>query len=283
MTTSVKSVRTVWDEMNALLDSCGFQSYPIDDPDDSDAEVSAEGSNPLTIIQLVRGSVGVAPSHAGRATDCFWGSHEMAETLQEIWTVMEGAQRKIDPGQLSLVAWCFGPPERTVAEIREVIQVASRLAPKLGGIRFAVRSLSPHLTGIRTPETALINLIGIARVFEDIAYGDLLSEIQKLPMSNSELIAKLEKRVPRAKWLSADCDRESPIPQLLTRSYSAYSEGQAGTGKKFTLISFLEQLENQNNLAGISDRALAARLALDPALGVLPAQVRKLVDRYQTS
>jgi hypothetical protein len=62
-----------------------------------------------------------------------------------------------------------------------------------------------------------------------------------------------------------------------------YFEGQAGTDKKFTLISLLEQLENQNNLAGISDRALAARLAADPALGVLPAQVRKMVDRYQKS
>jgi hypothetical protein len=207
----------------------------------------------------------------------------MAETLQEIWAVLEGGLRKIDPGQLSLVAWCFGPPERTVAEIREVIQAASQLAPKLGGIRFAVRPLSPLLTGVRAPETALINLIGIVKVFEDIAYGDLLSEIQKRPMSNSELIAKLERRVPRAQWLSADCDRESPVPQLLTRTYSTYFEGQAGTDKKFTLISLLEQLENQNNLAGISDRALAARLAADPALGVLPAQVRKMVDRYQKS
>jgi len=274
---------TVWDAMISLLDSCGFQSYPIVDSDDSDAEVSAEVSEPLTVIQLVRGSVGVAPSHAGRSTDCFWGSHEMAETLQNIWAFLEIALRKIDSGQLSIVAWCFSPPERDLSEIRRVIQVASELAPNIAFIRFPVRPLSPYLTGVRTPETALINLIGIVKVFEDVAYGDLLSDIQKRPLSNSDLLAEVEKRVPRASWLSAECDRESPIPQLLTRSYSAYLERQSGADKNLTLVSFLHHLEDRNNLVGISDRALASRLAADPALGPLPTQVRKLVDRHQKS
>lgn len=283
MQTSINPAQSVWDEMNALLDRHGFQSYPIDDSDDSDSEVSVEGLTPLTIIQLVRGSVGIAPSHAGRSTACFWGSLEMAETLQKIWAVLEDALRKIDAGRLSIVAWCFGPPERGLAEIREVIQVASQLAPNLRAVRFPVRPLSPQLTGVRTPETALINLIGIVRIFEDIAYGDLLSEIQKRPLSNSDLITKLEKRVPKSSWLSADCDRESPIPQLLTRSYSAYVERQSGTDKKLTVVAFLDHLESQNNLAGISDRALAARLAADPDIGVLPSQIRKLIDRHQKS
>jgi len=283
MTASVNSAQTVWGEMIALLDSRGFQSYPIADSDDSDAEAFSEVSKPLTIIQLVRGSVGVAPGHAGRSTDCFWGSREMAETLRGIWAVLEDALRKIDSGQQSIVAWCFSPPERGPTEIRKVIQVASELAPNFGVIRFPIRPMSPHLTGVRTPETALINLIGIVKVFEDVAYGDLLSEIQRRPLSNSDLLAELEKRVPRASWLGAECDRESPIPQLLTRSYSAYLERQSGADKNLTLISFLHHLEDRNNLAGISDRALASRLAADPALGALPTQVRKLVDRHQES
>lgn len=127
---------TVWDVMISLLDSCGFQSYPIADSDDSDAEVSAEVSKPLTIIQLVRGSIGVAPSHAGRSTDCFWGAHEMAKTLKKIWAVLEDALRKIDSGQMSIVAWCFSPPERELSEIRKVIQIASELAPDFECINF---------------------------------------------------------------------------------------------------------------------------------------------------
>lgn len=205
----------------------------------------------------------------------------MTKTLNKIWAVLEDALRTIDSGQLSIVAWCFGPPERERAEIRKVIQVASELAPDLRAVRFPVRPLSPHLTGIRTPETALINLIGIVKVFEKIAYGDLLSSIQKDPMSNSVLLSELEQRISVSNWSGADCDRESPIPHLLARSYSAFVDRTSDAEHRPTLVSFLQHLDGRSSLKGSSDRELAERLAADPSVGVLPTQLRNLFDRHQ--
>jgi hypothetical protein len=146
-----------------------------------------------------------------------------------------------------------------------------------------IRPLSPGITGVKTPETALINLIGIVKVFENLSYGDLLSEILRRPQRNSVLLSELEKRIPRTNWRNADCDRESPIPQLLVRQYAAYLEGDFSADRNSSLVSFLEELEDQNNLAGLSDRALAVRLVGDPTAGPLPAQIKKLYERHQSN
>lgn len=271
----------IWDAMSSLLASYGFQSYPIPESDESEEDSSVEDGEPRTMIQLVRGAVGVVPSHAGRSTDCFWGSVEMATTLQQTWDVLEAALKTVEPGHHSLVAWSFGPPVRTAADVQLIIEAARGISPKLRCRQFLVRPLSPGITGVRTPETALINLIGIVKVFRDVAYGDLLSELIKHPLSNSELLSTLEKQVPEGKWSSADCDRESPITQLLTRIYSEYLSRESGHSGDLTLIGFLTQLEERNNLSGLSDQALVARLAADPSVRSLPSHIRKLVARHQ--
>lgn len=274
---------TVWDEMESLLTTHGFQSYPIPDTDDGDTEIGENGPKPRTIIQLVRGAVGVAPNHAGRSTDSFWDSEEMAKTLRKLWDILDRALKTVQPQQHSLVAWCFSSSDRLTEGIRSVINEARKLSPDFRAQRYLVRPLSPGLTGVRTSETALINLIGILKVFESAAYGDLLSQIMRKPQQNSSLLSELEKRIPRAKWQGADCDRDSPIPQLLVRRFSAYLESDSASSKSLTFVSFLEELEDQNNLAGLSDRALAARLAADPLVGPLPAQVKKLFERHQSN
>jgi hypothetical protein len=274
---------TVWTELELLLHTYGFQSYPIPDTEDSDSEYTSENLRPRTIIQLVRGAVGVAPSHAGRSTDGFWNSTEMAKTLQKLWDILEKALNIVQPQQHSLVAWCFSPQGRTVQDIRSVIEEAKNQLPAFPAQRFMIRPLSPGITGVKTPETALINLIGIVKVFENLSYGDLLSEILRRPQRNSVLLSELEKRIPRTNWRNADCDRESPIPQLLVRQYAAYLEGDFSADRNSSLVSFLEELEDQNNLAGLSDRALAVRLVGDPTAGPLPAQIKKLYERHQSN
>jgi len=283
MARSLDTPPTVWDEMESLLTNHGFQSYPVPETDDGDTEVGAESTKPRTIIQLVRGAVGVAPNHAGRSTNSFWSSEEMAKTLQKLWDILEIAFKTVQPQQQSLVAWCFNSSDHLAEEIRSVIKEARKLSPDFRTQRYLIRPLSPGLTGVRTPETALINLIGILKVFENVPYGDLLSEIMRQPRQNSILVNELEKRIPRAKWPSADCDRESPIPQLLVRRFSAYLESDSTSAKSLTFISFLEELEDQNNLAGQSDRALAKRLVADPLVGPMPAQIKKLFERHQSS
>jgi len=248
--------------------------------DDNDNETEV-GTGRLTIVQLVRGSIGVLPGHAGRSTSCFWDSTEMGRLLNQIWEVLEAALKILNPGQQSLVAWCFGPPERDTPEIRMLIDEAKKQSPELYTQRFVARPLSPGLTGIRTTETALINLIGIVKVFEDVTYGDLLSGILHGARSNSVLLNDLEQQIPRNQRANADCDRLSPIPQLLVRCYSRFKENESGRNKDLSFVAFLEELETQNNLAGVSDRALAARLAADPAIGTLPSQIKKLPERHQ--
>lgn len=283
MVRTLDSTLLVWDEMKSLLDTHGFQPYPIPDIEDSDTETTVQSVRPRTIIQLVRGAVGVAPSHAGRSTDSFWNSTVMAETLQRLWEGLNEAFKAVYSDQHSFIAWCFGLPERTAEQIQAVIGEAKRQSPAFRAQQFTIRPLSPGLTAVRTPETALINLIGIVRIFENISYGDLLTKIIQIPRRNSVLLGELEKRIPQNKWRQADCDRESPLPQLLVRRYSAYLEGEFSANRDSTLVSFLEELDELNNLAGLSDRALAARLASDPLVGPLPAQIKKLFERHQSN
>jgi hypothetical protein len=127
-------------------------------------------------------------------------------------------------------------------------------------------------------------MIGVVKTHKDLSYGDLLSSLLNPRCANEELLRRLDNQIPRHLRLLVQADRETPIPALLSRVYAQMNDDQLRDSRGLSVQDFLRVFEMQNNLAGLSDQALSARL-LSPlkASGKnkkpqLPSGLQKLVD-----
>jgi len=277
--------------MSALLQERGFQPYPIGDnlvadDDVPDADAVAESGLPLTIIQLVRLTMGLPMAMVDFPTFAFWNSYKLQEKLDKIWSALDSAVADLHPGNYSIVAWCFRVPSPTVSEILQIIEFAES---KSGAVRIADPTPRPMSSGLVQPkslQTTVINMIGVVRTTCDLGYGDLLTQLASRDENDDELLQFLDTRIADGDHRMAQADRNTPIPALLTRAYFAGNDPtRTGTGTG-TIAQFLHRLDESNNLAGLSDQALTRRLvpaASDSASGAngrFPVQLRKLIEHH---
>ncbi len=278
----------VWAFMRSALEDRGFEQYrnstvshEDDETQESESEVIA---GPLTIIQLVRSMAGIPMSMIDYPTFAFWNSNDLATYLDRIWSPLEAALRSVDPNSHSIVSWSSYPPARDVPELLELVKRASQITPDLPVQQFTARPRSPFLVKPKSIESVIFNMIGVVKTHKDLSYGDLLSSLLNPRCANEELLRRLDNQIPRHLRLLVQADRETPIPALLSRVYAQMNDDQLRDSRGLSVQDFLRVFEMQNNLAGLSDQALSARL-LSPlkASGKnkkpqLPSGLQKLVD-----
>jgi len=286
-TTSVDA----WRQMSALLRERGFQPYPIGDnlaADDDvlDADAVAESGLPLTIIQLVRLTMGLPMAMVDFPTFAFWNSYKLQEKFDKMWSALDSAVADLHPGNYSIVAWCFRVPSPTVSEILQIIEFAKSKSGEVRVVDPIPRPMSSGLVQPKSLQTTLINMIGVSRTTCDLGYGDLLTQLASRDENDDELLQFLDTRIADGDHRNAQADRETPIPALLTRAFFVGNDpARTGTGPD-TIAQFLRRLDESNNLAGLSDQALTRRLvpeASDSASGAngrFPVQLWKLIEHH---
>ena len=278
----------VWAFMRSALEDRGFEQYrkstvgqEDDETQESESEVIA---GPLTIIQLVRSMAGIPMSMIDYPTFAFWNSNDLATYLDGIWSPLEAALRSVDPNSHSIVSWSSYPPARDVPELLELVKRASQITPDLPVQQFTARPRSPFLVKPKSIESVIFNMIGVVKTHKDLSYGDLLSSLLKPRCANEELLRRLDNQIPEDLRLLVQADRETPIPALLSRVYAQMNDDQLRDSRGLSVQDFLRVFETQNNLAGLSDQALSARLLspLKPSVKnkkpQLPSGLQKLVD-----
>lgn len=278
----------VWAFMRSALEDRGFEQYrkstvghEEDETQESESEVIA---GPLTIIQLVRSMAQIPMSMIDYPTFAFWNSNDLATYLDGIWSPLEAALKSVDPNSHSIVSWSSYPPARDVSELLELVKLASQITPDFPVQKFTARPRSPFLVKPKSIESVIFNMIGIVKTNKDLSYGDLLSSLLKPRCANEELLRRLDNQIPEHLRLLLQADRETPIPALLSRVYAQMNDDQLRDSRGLSVQDFLRVLETHNNLAGLSDQALSARLLspLKPSgrnkKPQLPSGLQKLVD-----
>lgn len=280
-----------WRQMSALLQERGFRPYPIGDnlaPIDEvlDADAVAESKLPLTMIQLVRLTIGVPMAMVDFPTFAFWDSDKLQKKLDKIWSSLDSAVADLHPGNYSVVAWCFRVPSPTVPEVLKVIEVAKAKSGEVRIVDPTPRPMSSGLLQPRSLETTVINMIGVVRTTCDLGYGDLLTQLANGEHNDLQLLDFLDSRIADGDHKMAQADRDTPIPALLTRVlFSGNDPTRTGTGLD-TVAQLLRRLDESNNLAGLSDQALTRRLVpatsdkTSGANGRFPVQLKKLIEHH---
>jgi len=279
---------SVWTSMRSALEDRGFEQYQkssVGDEDDETPESKWEVvTGPLTIIRLVRLMAGIPMSMIDYPTFAFWNSADLKTYLDRIWSPLEAALKSVDPNSHSIVSWGAYPPARDVLQLLEIIERASQIEPDLPVQQFMARPRSLFLIKPKSIESAIFNMIGVVRTLKDLSYGDLLSSLLTPRCANEELLRQLDKQIPEHLRLSVQADRETPIPALLSRIYVQMDDDQVRDSRSLSVQDFFRALETQNNLSGLSDQALSARLLtmLKPSgkdkKSQLPSGLQKLVD-----
>lgn len=277
--------------MSALLRERGFQPYPIVDnlaasDEVPDADALTESGTPLTMIQLVRLTMGVPMAMVDFPTFAFWNSDILQKQLDKMWSALDSAVADLHPGNYSIVAWCFRVPSPTVSEILHVIEVAGSNSANVRIVDPTPRPMSSGLVQPKSLQTTIINMIGVVRTTCDLGYGDLLTQLASRNENDEELLQFLDTRIANGDHRMAQADRTTPIPALLTRAFFVGNDpARTGTGPD-TIAQFLRRLDESNNLAGLSDLALTRRLvpaASDSASGAngrFPVQLKKLIEHH---
>lgn len=280
-----------WRQMSALLEERGFQPYPIGDnlaPNDEvlDADAVAESGLPLTMIQLVRLTMGLPMAMVDFPTFAFWNSDELQKKLDKIWSGLDSAVTDLHPGNYSIVAWCFRVPSPSVSEILRVIEVAKSKSGEVHIVDPTPRPMSSGLVQPKSLQTTVFNMIGVVRTTCDLGYGDLLTQLANRDQNDVELLQFLDSRIADRERKMAQADRDTPIPALITRAFFIGNDPTRTGTKLDTITQFLRRLDESNNLAGLSDQALTRRLvpaASDVASGAngrFPAQLKKLIENH---
>lgn len=280
---------TVWDRMEELLDRFGFHQYQVDDdravvltPD----TVDESGAGGMSILELVRGALGVPREAASFPPYMFWDGIEMGPVLNQIWSRLNAALNAEVPSSHEIVAWCYLPSERSVSDLRKVIKRAGQMCTGISNRKFTPRPIGSNLVGAESAAGAAINLFGIVHTMRQVSYGDLLSSVQDKKRTEIELIGLLESRLSANERLEARCDTVSPIPQLLSRSYFSAAKLAASQSSRLGLYDYIASLEEVNNLAGLSDTALCKRLLqtlpTNPGLddANIPQPLQKKISKY---
>lgn len=280
---------TLWDRMEELLDRFGFRQYRVDDDRamvlTSDT-VDESGAGGMSILELVRGALGVPREAASFPPYMFWDGLEMVPILDQIWSRLNAALRAEEPSAYEIVAWCYLPSERSVSDLRKVIKRAEQICTGISNRQFTPRPISSNLVGAESVAGAAINLFGIVHTMHQVSYGDLLSSVQDKKRTEIELIGLLESRLSASERLEARCDNLSPIPQLLSRSYFSAAKLATGQSGRLGLYDYIASLEEVNNLAGLSDTALCKRLLqtlpTNPGLddANIPQPLQKKISKY---
>jgi hypothetical protein len=293
MTLGTSSDTSVWAFMRSALEDRGFEQYrksSVGDEEDETQERKSEViTGPLTIIQLVRSMAGIPMSMIDYPTFAFWNSADLATYLNSIWSPLESALKLIDPNSHSIVSWGSYPPARDVLELLEIVKRASQIEPDLPVQHFTARPRSSFLVRPKSVESVIFNTIGVVRTHKDLSYGDLLSSLLTPRCANEELLRRLDEQIPEHLRLLVQADRETPIPALLSRIYVQIDDDQLRDSRSLSVQDFFRVLEAQNNLSGLSDQALSARLLsmLKPSgkdkKPQLPSGLQKLVDSQSTS
>lgn len=279
---------SVWTSMRSALEDRGFEQYQrssVGDEDDETPESKSEVViGPLTIIQLVRSMAGIPMSMIDYPTFAFWNSADLATYLNSIWSPLEAALKSVDPNSHSIVSWGSYPPARDVLELLEIVKRASQIEPDLPVQHFTARPRSSFLVKPKSVESVIFNMIGVVRTHKDLSYGDLLSSLLTPRCANEEFLRRLDRQIPEHLRLLVQADRETPIPALLSRIYVQMDDDQVRDSRSLSVQDFFRVLEAQNNLSGLSDQALSARLLtmLKPSgkdkKSQLPSGLQKLVD-----
>jgi len=288
MTPSTRSETSVWAFMRSTLEDRGFEQYQKSSVGDEEDETQESKSDviagPLTVIQLVRSMAGIPMSMIDYPTFAFWNSNDLATYLDRIWRPLEAALKSVDPNSYSIVSWGSYPPARDVLELLEIVKRASQIEPDLPVQQFTARPRSSFLVKPKSVESVIFNMIGVVKTHKDLSYGDLLSSLLTPRCANEELLRRLDRQIPEHLRLLVQADRETPIPALLSRSYVQIADDQLRDSRSLSVQDFLRDLEAQNNLSGLSDKALSARLLsmLKPSgkdkKPQLPSGLQMLVD-----
>lgn len=286
---SVSDKESLWERMRYLIDRYGFKPYPIlsdDESEDADSIEESQTKNvgPLTAIQLVRHAVGLPLAMSDFPAYAFWKTHELRLVLDEAWSAIEAALTEYQPGSLSFVAWCDSSTGVNEDQLRQVLEIAAVLKPNLLAGEFEPRPTSPFVIKPKSVEAAIFNMLGAVRTTEGLPYGDLLGTLVSRRISNVELFDKIDMRLTALSASQIRPDRDTPIPALLCRNFFETSDGGLRELGGLTVVGYLQHLESQNNLSGLSDQALTLRLCGslkrvgNETKPRLPVALQKLVD-----
>lgn len=279
-----------WSQMIEHLEQRGFQPYPINENQISTGSTdsihkNAALSTPLTIIQLVRSSMGVPMHMADYPTFAFWEGVRLQKSLDAIWSALDTAVREMHPGTHSIVAWCFRLPPPSGPEVIEIVNLAKAKAPEIFVANITPRPLSLGLVQPKSLQTVAINMIGVIRTTLQLGYGELLTQIAGGNEEDAQLLIYLDSFIPTANRRTAQADRSTPIPALLARAFFIGAD-QARIGfKTESICQFLLQLNETNTLASLTDQGLTRSLittdskSVNGTNGHFPVQLNKLISQ----
>jgi hypothetical protein len=281
----------VWNQMSLLLKQRGFRPYPVGDTpssaeDDYESGVDLDSTSPLTILQLVRSTMGIPMSLIDFPSFAFWDASKLQTCLENVWSALDAATSELHPETRSIVAWCYRIPPPTADEVYAIMRLAESKSPDIRAVPTSARPMSIGLIQPKSLQSAVINMIGIIRTTLDVAYGDLLAQIAGRKEGDSQTLSYLDSLLNPAQQKHALADRTSPIPALLTRAFHLATDRADPSNRIKTVAQYLSQLEEHNNLAGLSDQALTRRLIRaasdtgDSMAGRLPAQLERLVTKH---
>lgn len=289
------AITTIWEQMESLLDEHGFRQYRVDDlsltdsdpeRDDKESAVESGQHGPMTILELVRGSLGVRRHAADFPVYMFWRGNAMRELLDHVWGALNEALRQEYPNAREIISWCYLPIQREVDDLRKIVRQAARNTPDLPSKQFVLRPRSSQMVGAESSASAAINLMGIVCTMQDLSYGDVVSSVIGESVDDLALIVALESRLSEDQRRDARCDTATPIPQLMSRLYFYAAKLAASQSERLSLSKYLLALEENNNLAGMSDAALCKRLVqsmpTEPGVSVarMPQNLQRKLEKY---
>jgi len=248
---------STWNEIRELIEKAGF--VPGEQAGNRESQDLPGGLSlpPLTLFEATRLGLGVPPAQVGYADVSFWNWLDLRKTWGQVWNILDREASRLYGSPIQAVAWAY-PKARTTSEILGLIERAESHAQAPSCPLPMPRPMSAEMVNKGQISAAIANTLGVIRVGLDTEYCDFLPALITQDATDEEFLLRLDRYVEQEEFDQTLSDQFTMVPRLLVRA--RFSSAPQDGAQYRTFVSFLQSLDEANNLSGNSDQALLHRL-----------------------